>query len=139
MARARMLIATLSLLVLTGDAEAQRAAVPTAKPVAVPLATVLTAAAAYPNLRQEIKLALIRAGLSRDAATCSAARLGDEWSKLAGRTLAPYRCVLGARTVLVTSTPVFFDAARHKLAPDDPRRPARAVTFTEQRLAWRWQ
>lgn len=140
MARAHTLTFSLLFwLATTPPGSAQRAQPAPPLSATVPLAHVLALADAYPNLRQEIRLALIRAGASKEAAKCSAAALGPDWIKLAGQPLGPYRCRIGAATLYVTATAIVFDAARHKLAPTDPRRPARAATLVEQRLVWRWQ
>lgn len=105
----------------------------------VPLADVMALARPYPNLQQEIRLALITAGVNRNAVTCSADRLDDSWALLRARAVGPYRCKLGGRGLQITTAISFFDAAGHKLSTRDPSLHARAVRVAETRLAWSWQ
>jgi hypothetical protein len=127
------LLATLPL-----QARAQKVEVPRAPAEAVPLGDVMTLARPYPNLRQEIKLALIAAGDSKTVAGCAAARLGPEWTTLKGRAVGPYHCRIGNRTLDIKTSATYFDAAKHKIAPSDQRLTHKAVRLLETRLVWTW-
>lgn len=105
----------------------------------VPLARVLDIAKPYPNLLLEVRLALVRAGATRDGVACQAQELGREWVKLAGQAIGPYACKIGTRTLVITTSPLFATAGGHKIAQRDRDLPAKAARVTEKRLAWHWQ
>jgi hypothetical protein len=128
----------LAITFAVSTAQAQKAVAPAAQSATVPLANLLALAKPYPNLRQEIRLARIATNTKPEAAACTARRLGTEWAFLAGQTLGPYRCKLGARMLDVTTATTFFDGAKHKLARDAQNLPSKAKSLTETRLVWRW-
>jgi hypothetical protein len=99
---------------------------------------VLALAKPYPNLRQEIRLARIATNTKPEAASCTARRLGKEWSFLFGQSVGPYRCRIGTRMLDVSTTAAFYDGAKHKLAPSAPNLASKAKSVSETRLVWRW-
>ena len=123
---------------LAVPALAQRAG-PSGVQMKVPLADVITLAQPYPNLRQEVRLALIETGASKSATTCVSEQLGDEWLGLKGRAVGPYRCKLGKRTLVIKTVATYFDGAGHKIAADDAKMAARAARLVEARLVWAWR
>jgi hypothetical protein len=134
----RALLICGSLLALVQTASAQKVEVPQVAGEAVPLADVMTLARPYPNLRQEIRLALISAGDAKAAAACVATRLGPEWTALKGRAVGPYRCRIGSRALDIKTAATYFDAAKHKIVSGDERLKHKAVRVLETRLVWRW-
>ena len=106
--------------------------------VRVPLADVLALAKGYPNLVQQVRLELVRAGVKREAVTCQARRLPSTFGKLGGTSVAPYRCGIGKRTLEITARQTFYDANGHKLA-DGAAIAARAVRVAQTNLAWGWR
>jgi hypothetical protein len=113
--------------------------VPAGVAAKVPLADVLALAEPYPNLRQEIRLALISAGQSRDGVMCAAIRIGEGWTALKPRAIGPYVCPIGNRAVTIRTQATFFDVAGHKLPPQDATLATKAARVTEARLAWTWK
>ena len=133
-----MFVTVFGALMVPAPASAQRAG-SAGLQTKVPLAAVLALAQPYPNLRQEVRLALIETGANKNTATCIAGQLGDEWVALKTRAVGPYRCKLGKRTLVIKTATTFFDAAGHKIAADDAKLPARAARVAEARLVWSWQ
>lgn len=105
----------------------------------MPLADVMALAKPYPNLVLLIRLQLVRANLKREQVTCASERVPDAWARLAGQRHAPYTCVIGRRTLVVTATQTWLDAAGHKVKPNDPDIARKAARLTERNLKWTWQ
>jgi hypothetical protein len=105
----------------------------------LPLGDVLRVAKPYPNLINEVRLALLKAGLKRDHVTCSGQRLSTAWTHLGGQRVAPYECRIGDRSLVVRAVANYFDRNGHKLAGDDPGVAAKATRLAEARLTWQWK
>ena len=105
----------------------------------LPLAEVLVLAKPYPNLMQEVRLELLRAGVRKEAVVCSGRRLSAEWPALTGARTAPYECRIGRRKLVVTARQTFYDANGHRLSSEDPQVRRRAVKVAETGLQWRWR
>ena len=105
----------------------------------LPLADVLAVAKPYPNLTQEVRLELVRAGARKEAIVCSGRRFDADWPGLAGARSAPYDCRIGRRMLTVSARQTFYDANGHRLGSDDPLLRKRAVRVTETGLQWRWR
>ena len=112
---------------------------PVASIAVVPLADVLALAKPYPNLLFEIRAELVRAGLKRDAVTCTAPRFASDWTQLRGGRHAPYACRVGPRTLTIGARRTVFDGNGHKLAADDPSTRRKAARLVESGLTWRWR
>lgn len=132
------LVGLFTALASADAARAQKSIVPQSQSASTPLADVLAVAKPYPNLRQEVRLARIASGGRDAAAACTARRLGPEWLLLAGRTIGPYRCRIGNRTLDITTAVTYFDASKHKIAADAPQVMSKAKSLIESRLVWRW-
>ena len=134
----RMLAVLLFASFLCTRAHAQKVTVE-ADAGRVPLATVLELARPNPNLRQEVKLALITAQSDKSRVTCTSNKLGVAWGALALRAIGPYRCAIGNRVLTLKTQPVFYDAAGHKFTQSDTARASKAARLKETRLVWVWQ
>jgi hypothetical protein len=105
----------------------------------LPLGDVLRVAKPYPNLINEVRLALLNAGLRREQVTCAGRRLSRAWPHLGGQRVAPYECRIGERLLVVRSVANYFDRNGHKLAADDPGIAEKATRLAEARLTWQWK
>jgi hypothetical protein len=128
---------TLRAFALLAAASATLAAPATARqPTDVPLEHVLALAKPYPNLVLQIRLELVRASLKRENVSCAATPAGAGNPRLAAVRIAPYRCTIGKRQLIVETTPTFLDAGGRRLKGADL---SRAASVREERLKWRWQ
>jgi hypothetical protein len=135
----RFWIAFVSIAMLPSVLASAQKAGDTAEMGKIPLTQVLMVAAPYPNLRQSVKLALISAGQDKAAIQCTGTKLGVAWGALALRTIGPYRCVIGQRTLMIATQPVFYSAGGHRLVVTDKAQLGKASRVVESRLQWTWK
>ena len=119
-------------------AHAQKTA-PEPVPAKIPLEQVLALLEPYPNLKQQVRLALITIGKGKGDVPCTSERLGPTWTQLKGQAVGPYRCSFGKSTLEITTSATYFDAGGHKLAANDPKRAEKAAKVAESRFAWNWK
>ena len=105
----------------------------------LPLNDVLRVAKPYPNLINEVRLALLDAGVVREQVICSGQRLSKAWAHLGGQRIAPYECRIGQRLLVVRAVASYFDRNGHKLGPAESDVPQKAVRLAEARLTWAWK
>jgi hypothetical protein len=105
----------------------------------VALTRVLEIAKPYPNLVQQVRLALIRAGVKGDAVSCTSRPAPAAAPALAGRRTGPYECRIGARRVHIVTRIVFTDRSGRRLDASEPASLAKAATFDERGLKWSWR
>ena len=123
------------LLAALGMGEPARAS----NTVDIPLDHVLAAVARNPGLHASIRLQLWRAKLARADVNCRGLRLDSAWTMLAGRTIGPYECPLGTRTVFITATQSYFDAEGRRLRATDPDLLGKAAKVIETHFKWQWR
>jgi hypothetical protein len=133
------LLGVITLCLLTSAASAKEPAAVVAGGGTVPLADVITLAKPYPNLVLQVRLQLVRANLKREQVTCTAARFGSQWQNLGGKSLGPYQCPIGKRTLAITSAHTFLDRNGRKVRADDPQVTAKAAVIKESGLTWKWK
>ena len=105
----------------------------------LPLTDVLAIAKPYPNLVNQIRLELVRAGATMDKIVCTGRLLPADWPALGGKRIAPYDCAIGRRTLHVTAQAQYYDRNGHRLEPGAPGLSAKAAKVVETRLTWRWR
>jgi hypothetical protein len=105
----------------------------------VPLIDVTTLAKPYPNLLLQIRLELLRANLSRDKVTCTGDQMDGTWHQMKTAVIGPYQCKIGRRTLVVTTTPVFYDAKGYRLSPTAADVALKATRVQETKLKWTWR
>lgn len=134
----RALLLVAAVWFATHPAQAQKAP-PLEAGGSLPLTDLLTVAKPYPNLVNEVRLALLAAGLTKEKVACTGRRFPNAWVNLGGRRVAPYDCRIGRRRLLVSSVAVYFDRNGHKLVATDPDLTQKAARLTEARLTWAWK
>lgn len=134
--RASTVVFALAVLASTG-ASAQRNLPGTGG--SVPLTDVMTVAAKYPNLVNQIRLQLLAAGREKSAVVCAANRFSNQWQHLGGARIAPYECAIGKRTLVVSSAATYYDRNGYRLKPDDPSLRSKAARVMEAGLKWQWK
>jgi hypothetical protein len=100
---------------------------------------VLAIAKPYPNLVQQVRLALIRAGLQATAVSCASRPATPAAPRLAGQRTGPYDCRIGFRRLQVVTRVVYFDKSGRRLDPADPASVQRAERIAERGLTWSWK
>lgn len=135
----RTLLAALACVLWTLPALGQRATLGLGQSGSLPLADVLVLAKPYPNLVSQIRLRLIATGQSKEKTACAAQRFPSSWPALGGARVGPYACVIGKRTLTVTTEAIYYDKAGHRLKPDDPALPLKVAKVVESRFKWSWK
>ncbi len=133
------LLGAIALCLLTSAARAREPAAVVAGAGSIPLTGVIEMAKPYPNLVLQVRLQLVRANLKREQVTCTAARFGSQWQNLGGKSLGPYQCPIGKRTLAITSLHTFLDRNGRKVRADDPQVTAKAAVIRESGLTWNWK
>jgi hypothetical protein len=106
--------------------------------VTLPMADVLRRARSNPVIKLQARMQLRRANIALDDVFCRANKLDASWGRLADTVVAPYTCVIGTQTVLVTSHLRFTDAAGVRVPSIAADLKSKAVAVTEVRFRWRW-
>ena len=102
------------------------------------LGEVLIAVEKAPKLVAEIRAELAKNKLTPAEVTCIAARHGRHWTYLGGGRVAPYRCDIGQRSLVIEAVTVYFDSQGKLLGDLDKVDPKQAKTFQESDFRWAW-
>lgn len=94
---------------------------------------------APPALIDELQEAARTANTTLDAIICGATRFGRHWTNLGGGRASPYKCPIGKKTLMITGTHEFRDAAGNVLAPDSPGLNAGAASVRDIDITWQWE
>ncbi len=94
---------------------------------------------APPALIDEIEGAIRAANVAADNVICGAARFGRHWKYLGGGRASPYQCPIGTKTLVITGTHQYRDAAGNVLHDSLPDLHEIAATHRDIDIKWGWR
>lgn len=90
------------------------------------------------KLIDELNAELKAQNLQAERVICVGTRFGRHWANFGGARAIPYNCTVGTRTVDIEGDLKVYDAAGKELNIEDPDSAAKAATYKQLNLKWKW-